>query len=137
MYRLRRNDADYSVISDVARLTRSDVMFASHLGVAHTSLDEVKHHYEVTSLAKQTSLKNPSTEVDGFFLVRETGLEPVQCELHAPQTCASASSATLAFAFLHATLLLYNILPVLSIYFSKKYLIFIKSSLCADKVMPL
>ncbi len=31
------------------------------------------------------------------LLVRETGLEPVQCELHAPQTCASASSATLAF----------------------------------------
>ena len=32
-----------------------------------------------------------------FRLVRETGLEPVQCELHAPQTCASASSATLAY----------------------------------------
>ena len=32
-------------------------------------------------------------------LVRETGLEPVRCEPHAPQTCASASSATLAFAF--------------------------------------
>ena len=32
-----------------------------------------------------------------FVLVRETGLEPVRCEPHAPQTCASASSATLAF----------------------------------------
>ena len=31
---------------------------------------------------------------DYSCLVRETGLEPVQCELHAPQTCASASSAT-------------------------------------------
>ena len=31
-----------------------------------------------------------------FWLVRETGLEPVRCEPHAPQTCASASSATLA-----------------------------------------
>ena len=30
-------------------------------------------------------------------LVRETGLEPVRCEPHAPQTCASASSATLAY----------------------------------------
>ena len=29
-------------------------------------------------------------------MVRETGLEPVRCEPHAPQTCASASSATLA-----------------------------------------
>ena len=32
-----------------------------------------------------------------LFLVRKTGLEPVQCELHAPQTCASASSATSAY----------------------------------------
>ena len=32
------------------------------------------------------------------FVVRETGLEPVRCEPHAPQTCASASSATLASA---------------------------------------
>ena len=32
-----------------------------------------------------------------LYLVRETGLEPVRCEPHAPQTCASASSATLAF----------------------------------------
>ena len=32
-----------------------------------------------------------------LFVVRETGLEPVRCEPHAPQTCASASSATLAF----------------------------------------
>ncbi len=31
-------------------------------------------------------------------MVRETGLEPVRCEPHAPQTCASASSATLAKA---------------------------------------
>ena len=29
-------------------------------------------------------------------LVRKTGLEPVRCEPHAPQTCASASSATSA-----------------------------------------
>ena len=29
-------------------------------------------------------------------MVRETGLEPVLREEHAPQTCASANSATLA-----------------------------------------
>ena len=32
------------------------------------------------------------------LLVRETGLEPVRCKPHAPQTCASASSATLALS---------------------------------------
>ena len=31
-----------------------------------------------------------------YFLVRETGLEPVRVAPHAPQTCASADSATLA-----------------------------------------
>ena len=31
-----------------------------------------------------------------IFLVRETGLEPVRVAPHAPQTCASADSATLA-----------------------------------------
>ena len=35
--------------------------------------------------------------LDRLFVVRETGLEPVRCEPHAPQTCASASSATLAY----------------------------------------
>ena len=30
-------------------------------------------------------------------MVRETGLEPVRDNPHAPQTCASASSATLAY----------------------------------------
>ena len=32
------------------------------------------------------------------LVVRETGLEPVRWNPHAPQTCASASSATLAFS---------------------------------------
>ena len=32
----------------------------------------------------------------GLFFMRKTGLEPVRCEPHAPQTCASASSATSA-----------------------------------------
>ena len=34
-----------------------------------------------------------------LFLVRKTGLEPVRCKPHAPQTCASASSATSALPF--------------------------------------
>ena len=50
-----------------------------------------------------------------FMLVRETGLEPVRCEPHAPQTCASASSATLA-----STSIVYSIKCVLSIAFLKK-----------------
>ena len=33
-------------------------------------------------------------------LVRETGLEPVRAAPHAPQTCASADSATLAYIVL-------------------------------------
>ena len=41
--------------------------------------------------------------------MRETGLEPVRCEPHAPQTCASASSATPAYhALLCATYILYT-----------------------------
>ena len=32
-----------------------------------------------------------------FDVVRETGLEPVRHTTHAPQTCLSASSSTLAF----------------------------------------
>ena len=39
-----------------------------------------------------------------FVLVRETGLEPVRCEPHAPQTCASASSATLAYSIRRCSL---------------------------------
>ena len=42
--------------------------------------------------------KKPKAIALGFLLVRETGLEPVRCEPHAPQTCASASSATLAYS---------------------------------------
>ena len=44
--------------------------------------------------------KRPEPFGSGLLcLVRETGLEPVRCEPHAPQTCASASSATLAKSF--------------------------------------
>ena len=41
--------------------------------------------------------KQKTIQMDGFlFMVRKTGLEPVWSEPHAPQTCASASSATSA-----------------------------------------
>ncbi len=43
-----------------------------------------------------------------LFLVRETGLEPVRAAPHAPQTCASADSATLAYS-LHPLERLYTI----------------------------
>ena len=32
-----------------------------------------------------------------LFMVRVTGLEPVRRETHAPQTCLSANSSTLAY----------------------------------------
>ena len=35
--------------------------------------------------------------------MRETGLEPVRTATHAPQTCASADSATLAFSVRYRT----------------------------------
>ena len=45
--------------------------------------------------------KTETTQMDYFgFLVRVTGLEPVRRATHAPQTCLSASSSTLAFATL-------------------------------------
>ena len=44
-------------------------------------------------------------------LVRETGLEPVRAAPPAPQTCASADSATLAY-LLHSLERLYTIPPI-------------------------
>ena len=42
-------------------------------------------------------IKNKNHRSLGGFLVRETGLEPVRLATHAPQTCLSASSSTLAY----------------------------------------
>ena len=65
--------------------------------------------------------KKATAEAIAFFMVRETGLEPVRCEPHAPQTCASASSATPACRTrLRATLVLYTFLSTLSSLFWKK-----------------
>ena len=41
--------------------------------------------------------KQTNKKVNLFFMVRVTGLEPVRRETHAPQTCLSAYSSTLAF----------------------------------------
>ncbi len=41
--------------------------------------------------------KNKNSNLSCCLLVRETGLEPVRAAPHAPQTCASADSATLAY----------------------------------------
>ena len=40
--------------------------------------------------------KQTNKKVNLFFMVRVTGLEPVRRETHAPQTCLSAYSSTLA-----------------------------------------
>ena len=58
------------------------------------------------------------------FMVRETGLEPVRAAPHAPQTCASADSATLAYS-LHSLECLYTISLSLAVVKS-----FLKSFLC-------
>ena len=57
-------------------------------------------HYR-SYFKSRESLRNAKKEAvivtASLFLVRETGLEPVRVAPHAPQTCASADSATLAF----------------------------------------
>ena len=50
------------------------------------------------------SWQNKKSKSEDLDLVRVTGLEPVRHVTHAPQTCLSASSSTLAFA----TLLYYH-----------------------------
>ena len=80
-------------------------------GVASPSRDKQEAHENVTRLRERAlpartatgsrsafgKRNKPMGNPIGLFLVRKTGLEPVQCELHAPQTCASASSATSAY----------------------------------------
>ena len=65
----------------------SFVMIACLQGNSHTS-------------SRSVSRKTKRNAFAFLFILRETGLEPVRCEPHAPQTCASASSATLAYLFL-------------------------------------
>ena len=62
-----------------------------------------------------------------LLLVRETGLEPVRCKPHAPQTCASASSATLAFLSCDLAaqrLILYHFFHKCQYLFAKKIIFF-------------
>ena len=57
--------------------------------------------------------KQKTIHLDGFlFMVRKTGLEPVRSNPHAPQTCASAGSATSACRY--RQLILYYIFSSLS-----------------------
>ena len=55
-----------------------------------------------------------------LIVVRETGLEPVWCEPHAPQTCASASSATPAIALGAQHIILYTFFRKCQALFQKK-----------------
>lgn len=68
-----------------------------------------------------------STFVLLFALVRMMGLEPIRSDSHAPQTCASTSSATSAFrvAVPYGTLILYYNSFVLSTHFRKNVAIFV------------
>ena len=70
-----------------------------------------------------------STFVLLFALVRMMGLEPIRSDSHAPQTCASTSSATSAFrvAVPYGTLILYYNSFVLSSHFCKIVAIFVIS----------
>ena len=66
------------------------------------------------------------------ILVRETGLEPVRCNPHAPQTCASASSATLAYIcrLRKRRILLYIFFLICQVFFQKKYEHTVKNAIC-------
>ena len=70
------------------------------------------------------NVKEKTVHLERFFkdLVRVTGLEPVRRKTHAPQTCLSAYSSTLAFILLFVNLstqrvLLYHSYFELSILF--------------------
>ncbi len=67
-----------------------------------------------------------------FLLVRETGLEPVRCEPHAPQTCASASSATPACRVLRNMYIIHENSEKSRV-FSKKVEIFFAIFYCSPK----
>ena len=67
------------------------------------TFSEVQDSFRTSALRLAEVLRreaciNKSRHPFGYLLllVRETGLEPVRRNPHAPQTCASASSATLA-----------------------------------------
>ena len=57
-----------------------------------------KTRYGLRSISRTN--RKAEAIASAFLLVRKTGLEPVRCEPHAPQTCASASSATLAYCLM-------------------------------------
>ena len=65
---------------------------------AHYETPSVTYAEGVLMLSFQQRNNKNKQYPNGYclFLVRETGLEPVRVAPHAPQTCASADSATLA-----------------------------------------
>ena len=78
---------------------------------------------------KKRNLENPRRYwvFETYLLVRETGLEPVRVTPHAPQTCASAYSATLAIASI-----LYHLRQKMSSLFSEKLNSFLPFVFCAQ-----
>ena len=81
------------------------------IGITKKSRTTPAHTYKEAQKSKKKSsvLIQLSAWLRTLDMVRETGLEPVRCEPHAPQTCASASSATLALRRAVARLLGYYI----------------------------
>jgi len=61
------------------------------------ALCTLKPHTQGFPLVKTIS-KTKNTTQNGWCLVRVMGLEPIRLSTHAPQTCLSAYSSTLAFA---------------------------------------
>ena len=62
-------------------------------------------------------------DITRICFMRKTGLEPVRCKPHAPQTCASASSATLALS-VSRRLLYYTLSALICQYFFESFLRF-------------
>ena len=78
---------------DISALLRSSV------SAALTTHRVVIHYRAPSSPVVKFAPRKRGRLLPTSFVVRETGLEPVRCYPHAPQTCASASSATLAGCF--------------------------------------
>ena len=88
---LRSTSFARSATSFICALAGNDVDYESN----DVELSSQSEHNSNDVVPYGTNEKSDAKSIG--FLVRETGLEPVRCEPHAPQTCASASSATLAY----------------------------------------
>ena len=81
----------------------SDEIKSTHSPSRRISPNEVGFHRNrrFHPPARVDLVEKPTSRNLSVFLVRKTGLEPVRRNPHAPQTCASASSATLAYCFVN------------------------------------